>query len=251
VAEYVRVVCELREEWSAQEKAYFDPWFRGQANAEWGLQPNLYRLGLQADEDELRLEFKRRAAQLLAVEREPTNEWAWYFLMQHHGAPTRLLDWTDSALVALFFAVNSASPSNPSRDDAVVWALNPFWLNGTVVNIDSTIQTDWVEADKYLMPVYQGTLVQELPIAIDPVHTAKRISVQFSRFTIHGTRPDGLTDVAGETGQLRKLVIPARCLDRFRTDLRTCGIIDTAVFPDLEGLARDLVRFWKTPWPLP
>lgn len=250
VADYVRLVCSIREEWSAKVKAYFDPWFRGQGNASWGLQPNIYRLGLRDHEDEIRLEFKRRAAQLLAAEREPTNEWAWYCLMQHHGVPTRLLDWTDSALVALFFAVNSGAPSIPSEEDAAVWVLNPFWLNSKVTNIDSTIQTDWAEAGRYLGPPYAFHLEQELPIAVDPVHTARRISVQFSRFTVHGTRPDGLTEVTAGTGQLRKLIIPRHQLDRVRTDLRTCGVIDTAVFPDLEGLSRDLVRFWKTPWPL-
>lgn len=249
VADYIRFACALRERWSQQEGAYFDIWFRGQSDAAWGLQPNIYRLGLGGDEDEIRLEFKRRASQLLA-DREPANEWAWYFLMQHYGAPTRLLDWTDSALVALFFAVNSGPPASPSATDAAVWMLNPFALNRLVVNVDSTIQTDWKVADWYLQPVYEGKLTQELPIAIDPIHTARRIAVQFSRFTVHGTREDGLLDATCETEHLVKVRIPASRLDSIRTDLRTCGILDTSVFPDIEGLSRDLIRFWKTPWPL-
>jgi len=184
------------------------------------------------------------------AEREPANEWAWYFLMQHYGAPTRLLDWTDSALIALFFAVNSASPALPSTDTAAVWVLNPYGLNRTVVRVDSPVQTHWDQAARYLTPVYGGQMLEELPIAIDPLHTARRIAVQYSRFTVHGTRHDGLVDATRSTGHLVKVQIPRHRLDTIRTDLRTCGAIDTAVFPDLEGLSRDLIRFWKTPSPV-
>jgi hypothetical protein len=161
-----------------------------------------------------------------------------------------LLDWTDSALVALFFAVNSGPPNRPSETDAAVWILNPFALNRLVVNVDTTIQTDWKVAGWYLNPVYEGKLTQELPIAIDPIHTAKRIAVQFSRFTVHGTSAEGLLKATRDTDHLVKVKIPAARLDSIRTDLRTCGILDTSVFPDIEGLSRDLIRFWKTPWPL-
>ena len=249
VSRFVEIACECREQWSAAEGKYLDPWFRGQSSTRWGLEPNIYRLDLGDDEDEIRLEFKRRASQLLA-EREPTNEWAWYFLMQHFGAPTRLLDWTDSALIALFFAVNSAPPATPSSETAVVWILNPYGLNRRVIGVDSPVQTNWEFADRYLTPVYAGLMKEELPIAIDPVHTARRIAVQNSRFTVHGIRHDGLVEATRSTGHLVKVEIPRHRLDAIRPDLRTCGVTDTAVFPDIEGLSRDLIRFWKTPWPL-
>src|SRR5690606_36926394 len=64
---------------------------------------------------------------------QPRDDWEWLFLMQHYGVPTRLLDWTDSPLVALFFAVY-----NVDRDDrdASLWVLLPAALNR---------QTGWAE----------------------------------------------------------------------------------------------------------
>src|SRR6516164_9147939 len=76
----------------------------------------------------LRTEFKRRGGQLTAE--KPADRWEWYFLMQHYGAPTRLLDWTDGALIALYFAVRPHVESDEFEGkNAVVWALDPGCLN--------------------------------------------------------------------------------------------------------------------------
>ena len=78
-------------------------------------------------EDELRQEFIIRAPSLSAE--RPQNSWEWYFLMQHSGAPTRLLDWTEGALIALYFAVRNKL----DETDAAVWVLNPWSLNEHVL----------------------------------------------------------------------------------------------------------------------
>ena len=61
-------------------------------------------ISAQPEEQDLRLEFKRRGSQL-AGEGKPSDHWERYFLMEHYGVPTRLLDWSDGALVALYFAL--------------------------------------------------------------------------------------------------------------------------------------------------
>ena len=82
---FVKTVSEAREHWRLWEVL---PWFRGQANVEWPLVPNFYRHGDRSrrNEDEVREEFITRAPALAGV--TPTGKWDWYFLMQHHGAPT-------------------------------------------------------------------------------------------------------------------------------------------------------------------
>lgn len=245
VAAYIEVVTSIRARWTRAYQTLFDPWFRGQRLAAWRLVPGLYRHDLAGDEADMRMEFRRRAVQLIPGHM-PTDDWQWYFLMQHHGAPTRLLDWTDSALLALFFAVNSNLASRPDVEgDAAVWMLDPWALNGAVLGDHRVYDTSWNEAGSYL-PVLPSVDVQpSLPIAVDPPHFTTRVAVQRSHFTVFGSDADGLTRVATRnTRMLAKITIPRRAVAQIRVDLGTCGIRDTSVFPDLEGLSRELVRLY-------
>ena len=82
-------------------------WFRGHAVKDWKLIPSLAR---NLDNLPKETEIIKRFIQLAVphmTEETPRDDWGWIFLMQHHRVPTRLLDWTESPLTALWFAVNS------------------------------------------------------------------------------------------------------------------------------------------------
>jgi hypothetical protein len=198
ISEYLKVVEQCTKEWFTNESTW-GPWFRGQTNSAWPLRPGMYRYSslkrnVRTLEDEIRQEFTVRAPSL-GPER-PQNSWEWYFLMQHCGAPTRLLDWTESALIALYFAVKGKT--GKEETDSVVWILEPWKLNEFTAGIGEVIAPG-AEAgmvakhaaryQPWLPARYSNTmsLKKQLPAAIYPTHFSRRISAQRSCFTIHGS----------------------------------------------------------------
>lgn len=246
---FLEVVEEYTNQWFVNEKTW-GPWFRGQGDASHKLRPGLYRFPPRASrpirrlEDEIRQEFIVRAPSLGAE--RPQNSWEWYFLMQHCGAPTRLLDWTESALIGLYFAVGGKS----EETDAAVWILEPWKLNGYVIDLSEVIAPGatagmvpkhgdrykpWLP-DRYAEPL---ELQEELPVALYPTHFSRRISSQRSCFTIHGSDPDGFDHLPDELHPyLQKVVIPGRKARDIERDLSVAGIDELTIFPDLDGLGR-------------
>ncbi|MCU1232240.1 MAG: hypothetical protein JWP63_207, partial [Candidatus Solibacter sp.] len=178
MAEFAEWVEQILQRFTKRE-GYEAPWFRGSGDSRYKLTPGLYRTTEGRErfaDDELRSEFSRKALPLVAG-RVPRDQWEWYFLMQHYRAPTRLLDWTDAALVALYFALTSR-PSHPGVRPAV-WALNPFALNRHR-GFEGPVATDWKGLASYLPRTYGGRRLPKYPIAIDPTLTMQRMLVQHS-----------------------------------------------------------------------
>ncbi len=230
-----------------------DFWFRGHARADWPLTPSIYRpTRAGTDEVEMHAEFERRGRQLFSEAHLPRDHKEWYFLMQHYRTPTRLLDWTDGALLALYFALSEHVREQERQRplDAAVWMLDPEWLNRrTWKRLDpehsyteGVMLTEWAESDPWFpVPFGEKPLLVPEPIAIDPPHVARRVAVQHSHFTVHGTRQDGLERLANERdSRLVKITIQQGKAKSILRDLATSGITETTVFPDLEGLSREL-----------
>jgi len=97
-------------------------WFRGHSNETWKLIPSLQRLSDPPSEMNLIKKFTQNATMLLNP--RPEKYLDWLFIMRHHNVPTRLLDWSESPLIALYFVINE----NPEKDGAL-WMLLPGGLN--------------------------------------------------------------------------------------------------------------------------
>ena len=119
-------------------------WFRGVSSSSYFLVPGFYRQFNNLNQVGARDLFDSFIRRGKAFTRSGSyTRWHWYHIMQHYGLPTRLLDWTEGALIALLFALRHRSSSVPS-----VWVLNPYWLNemstgkGVVYYTDEILQTN-------------------------------------------------------------------------------------------------------------
>lgn len=244
---YVQGVERLVEAWTPRGVDwYVQPWFRGHADSSWPLVPGWYRQsnpsrGPGADyynEATLLEQFQLRAP--IHLERLPTTDWEWLFVMQHYGLRTRLLDWTESSLIALYFALRD----NKGGVDAAVWVMNPWWLNAQTYGKYLLFAADDKRAESHA-PVRPGrTLKAALPLAITPIRSSIRISAQRGVFTIHGTERGGLDRLARGRGAKRpcmqEIVIPRGHIISIRQELAIAGISESLIFPELEGLCREL-----------
>lgn len=241
---YTKRVFQFTVGWSPKGRLR-QLWYRGVSSASHSLVPKLFRKKT-ANEQALYRHFKDRALQM-GVDREPTTEWEWYFIMQHYGLPTRLLDWTHGALLALYFAVRS----HRHDKSPAVWIMDPAWLNNRSHGIPSPIAVPHSGADRYLSPALSGNRsgVSPSPMAILPAHITRRMSVQRSTFTIHGLSEECLSTLAVSDPEARlvKCVIPKRKVGLIWHHLHACGISESTVFPDLESLARESEHLYSTP----
>ncbi|MGE5468084.1 MAG: FRG domain-containing protein [Ignavibacteria bacterium] len=227
-------------------------WFRGQQDARWGLTPKIYRPEFTgADEAETRELFQSRAIQLISG-RQPCCQWEWYFLMQHHGAPTRLLDWTENPLIALYFAIKD----HPGNDDAVVWLLDPFWLNRQNrflhrKGVSGPILHGWKEAGRYLFELektFEGSQVSvDFPAAIEAPHVAMRLYVQSSRFVVFGRRRNlaDMFSIRDKAFGLGRILISRQRTQIIEDELWSLGINAATVFPDIDGLGEYVCDQWR------
>lgn len=219
----------------------FVPWWRGQADSSWKLIPGIFRDKNGAgDEQLLATEFMRQAP-VLYQNCPSAGAWAdWLYLMQHYRLRTRLLDWTESALVGVFFAT-----TEPLENNAALWALHPGKMNES-------------QGMSKVVPHYLGNSQHKLfeeaifgsrsesnsekkIMAVVPNSIDLRMQAQSGVFTIHGSEIS-LDELQGAGQFLLKYEIPFDAKAELRHELELLGIKQSYLFPDLENLAKYLNR---------
>lgn len=233
-------------------------WFRGQSNSTWGLSPKVWRDEYaDANEAEMRLEFES-VGHPLTQSGIAYDKWHWYFLMQHYSAPTRLLDWTVSPLVALYFAVR-----DPIEDCGAIWVVDPWrWNRAHIKDLYGPAVAGWAETSPYLLDLEEAfdtdtderQTTKKWPVAIEPTHIDRRIAAQGSKFFLFGAKKDMTESPAinrprGRSGKhaiLDKLIVRKNIAEMLRKELNEIGINERAMFPDLEGLGKHIAWEWKS-----
>ncbi len=216
-----------------------DPaWWRGHSSAAWTLLPKVYRPptgGRPHREQNLILHFQAQASTRRANCPDRGDYAAWLFLAQHYGLETRLLDWTSSALTALFFVVRK--PENDAESGAL-WALHPARLNAAQ-RFSPMLPVPESVPDFFKAAFEGGTPTGHI-IAVATHEVDIRMMVQLSSFTIHDTDKPLEAIVADPSPFLRKYTIPPTAKPLIRDRLRLLAIESSNLFPDLEHLAADL-----------
>ncbi len=211
-------------------------WWRGHGAFDWKLVPKVHREGRGHQyEKNIALKFRQRAGTRYPKCPDYDDGPAWVFLMQHYSLPTRLVDWTESVLVAAFFAVRGEEPG-----DAALWGLNPAVLNEHQCGISGPALPAHDCARPVFSAVFQEETVEETKfIAVEPNQVDPRVMIQQSMFTIHSDKtPLDSTPASGDF--LDKFRIPEETRSGLRDELYIIGIHESTLFPDLEHLASDL-----------
>jgi hypothetical protein len=245
VSEYISYIEKISEENNL--------WFRGVPSSEHLPVPGIIWKGLLQHEGDLEHSFLE--AYKSYTNNAVLNSWEIFSLMQHHGLPTRLLDWTESALVALYFSLSS---DYGSKQSSTVWAMNPFSLNHlslkkrrlfcpAVMNNRIVTSSDLINLDNYLPPNLKGEPnmhIPQLPIAIKANNYSRRISAQKGCFTVHGTNESPINEIMDNEFMMIKVCSKPDSRKRMLNVLSDLGIDEESIYQDLDSLCRKLAKEW-------
>lgn len=275
VTETWQIADERRLEWDKLSDAvdHLGPnWlYRGQREAAWDLRTSLERhtpKGMVSSEAERRLlkEFQRRAHNYLQPHQVPTETGEWLAVMQHFGAPTRLLDFTRSPYVAIYFAVEDAG--SPDGDFAV-WAVNTQWCKacagaaifvaypkeretwektrasgsitakGPLEHFVGTYHAEqgpmgWQHSTVAMtFPFRPEKLTERLTIQQGEFLAPQNVDVPFMKNLFCASPPEGYREMA-----VIKFVIAGQQRNRILEQLRLMNITRATLFPGIDGFAQ-------------
>jgi FRG domain-containing protein len=184
--------------------------FRGHASPEWDLLPKAGRPPYSNVNDKSVFEsWKRRAVEYVSY--QPSSDWEWLSIAQHHRLATRLLDWTMNPLNATFFAVRDEIDS-----DSIVYAAS-FKYGAS--------------PEKY-HPMEQPGVVVFRPSGVVP-----RITRQGGVFSLHDNPRTPLDISSDALHDLHRIVIQKSHRSSMLAELSYYGINSATLFPDLDGLS--------------
>lgn len=191
--------------------------FRGVSNSSYQLIPSIGRRKhkdldcLYNFEKQIFDDFKQKAYPYMS--HEPRNDYEWLFLAQHYGISTRLLDWTENPLIALYFACEQS----PETECAVYKILMSKW---------------YIDFENSIHPFE----IKEVG-GLRPPHKDIRYINQAGCFTNHPTPTE-----AYEHSGILKCIFNVDAKDEIKWQLRKMGINSRLIYPGLESLAKDIIN---------
>jgi len=234
-------------------------WFRGESHEHDSFIPKLYR---KMDPDKINTQLEterkyfyefRRRSRSIVQNIEDNNYWSWYFLMQHYGGATRLLDWTTDAAVGLYMALDT---SHEKTEPAIVYTLSPTVLVNYAFNdigkdsmlAPSVLYPGEDDSDLWIANIKgTSTTIPDSPISLLPAYSDPRIVAQRSCFTLFGKRIDGFSKDEKEIvcnccgRRIRnRIIIDGTKKNDLNKELAKIGVTSATVYPGLEGVTKEL-----------
>jgi hypothetical protein len=225
--------------------------FRGLSDASYTLSTTLMRLGgpYQQLERHLMRNFMKYAHRDV-VERD--SYWHWLSVAQHHGLPTRLLDWTHSPFVAMHFATANTEKFDC---DGVIWCINyerchtllPNSMRESLENEGAnTFTTELLAQAVPSLDQLDDMSKDPFLLFFEPPSMDDRIVNQFALFSLMSNASQGLDSwIRRHPDLCRKIIIPAELKWEIRDKLDQCNVTERVLFPGLDGLTRWLYRHYS------
>ena len=240
--------------------------YRGLPNSNYHLVTSLRR-NCKEKKNDIELAILRNFVKYAALE-DPalkTSIWRQMIVGQHHGLPSRLLDWTYSVLIALHFATSGENLDDMSKNAAVLWQIDILEMNK---RLPKNYQTTLKNESAFLMTVdmmdsltrggntydilnrYDSDMGTASMVFLEPPSIDQRIIGQYSYFSIIPSRIENLQDDTGnetfldETQNTVKYIISTDLKWRIRDMLDQMNINERILFPGLDGITSWMKRHY-------
>jgi hypothetical protein len=238
------LLTELEKRELNKAHAHVRYWFRGQSKAGWALQPAVYRDGFgqymnEADrfktESHLYQDFRLSSAGIRTGRESDADI---YFLQQHYRMPTRLLDWTNNALAALYFVC-----AEHDGEDGELFVMDAYQLS-KIDGIATSRRSVFIDAVKAVADWLSPDGLPEFIFPVRPDHFDRRMSLQRSCFTFHVPKEKVLMPT--NYNSVVSLRVSGPHKRKIVRQLSLLGMDHFSVYGDLEHLAKTLTEAYTS-----
>lgn len=220
-------------------------WYRGHRKQIWSLSPSVFRSSDHADREEAMLARFRHEAAATGLQ-YGFDDWGWVTFAQHHELPTRLLDWSQSPLVGLYFATEAPDPSSSGDEDAVdgsLFVINPGKLNRDAGDADGNVRL-LSRSDQDLLQYLPGNDAgpRKTPRAVIAPLLFDRIRFQSGTFTVEQRPRPANPDPLRKSSAVEEFVVSGPDKASIRTQLAALGFSESTIYRDLDRISQRIKK---------